>query len=82
MTPRPVGLGRPARPKREYYWADPPIATVGVAQGASGPDDDTANLVGPLWVPDPEQRHGWREYYVRASPKPGSERRPMGFRKP
>jgi hypothetical protein len=34
-----------------------------------------------LWLPDPEQRHGWREYYVakHAAPKPG---RPLGFRKP
>jgi len=27
-----------------------------------------------LWVPDPEQRRGWREYYVRKGgqpPKPG-----------
>jgi hypothetical protein len=23
-----------------------------------------------LWVPDPEQRHGWREYYVRHGPQP------------
>lgn len=33
-----------------------------------------------LWVPDPEQRHGWREYYVRKGnnqPKPGA--RGMGF---
>jgi len=35
-----------------------------------------------LWVPDPEQRHGWREYYVRQrfESKPGErERERMGF---
>jgi hypothetical protein len=32
-----------------------------------------------LWIPDPEQRRGWREYYVyRDEPA----RRPMGFRGP
>jgi hypothetical protein len=32
-----------------------------------------------LWVPDPEQRHGWREYYVKAeAPKPAS-RAALGF---
>lgn len=33
-----------------------------------------------LWVPDPEQRHGWREYYVKrtATPKPGA--RKMGYK--
>lgn len=34
-----------------------------------------------LWLPDPEQRHGFREYYVRkVAPKPGG--RPFGFGRP
>jgi hypothetical protein len=33
-----------------------------------------------LWVPDPEQRRGWREYYVKHGEpsKPGARER-MGF---
>jgi hypothetical protein len=32
-----------------------------------------------LWIPDCEQRRGWREYYVyRKEP----DKRPMGFRSP
>jgi hypothetical protein len=31
-----------------------------------------------LWVPDPEQRHGWREYYVKKMKlKPDKKR--MGY---
>jgi len=34
-----------------------------------------------LWVPDPEQRHWWREYYIRRSDaKPNA--RPIGFGRP
>jgi hypothetical protein len=32
--------------------------------------------VAVLWVPDPEQRHGWREYWVDKE-KPGV--RPLGL---
>lgn len=33
-----------------------------------------------LWLIDPEQRHGFREYYVKKqAPKPGA--RKMGYRK-
>lgn len=41
-------------------------------------DEDRPACV--LWLPDPEQRHGWREYYVKkTTPKPNSA--PMGYRK-
>lgn len=32
-----------------------------------------------LWVPDPEQRHGWREFYVEPEAPPG--RPAPGFRR-
>jgi hypothetical protein len=36
--------------------------------------------VAVLWLPDPEQRHGWREYYVKkAASKPCARR--MGYRR-
>lgn len=42
--------------------------------------EDADRPVAVLWVPDIEQRHKWREYYVkRQALKPGA--RPMGYRK-
>ena len=35
-----------------------------------------------LWVPDPEQRHWWREYYIRSDPHSKPNARPIGFGKP
>lgn len=32
-----------------------------------------------LWLPDPEQRRGYREYYVQAD-KPNERPEPMGFK--
>lgn len=49
---------------------------------SEGPAEGLPEQLGPIWVPDPEQRRGWRERYVDALPKPGVERRPIGFRKP
>jgi hypothetical protein len=45
-------------------------------QSRSGAFDDVAAV---LWLPDPEQRRGFREYYVYRpkAEKPGS----LGFRK-
>lgn len=46
------------------------------ATGAADPEQPIA----VLWIRDPEQRHGWREYYVKkTTPKPAV--RPFGFRK-
>ena len=63
------------------YWS-PVILGIGTAHAVSGPDEDPARDVGTIWVPDPEQRHSWRERYVRDEPKPGAERRSLGFGKP
>lgn len=55
---------------------------VGTAHAISGPDDEKPDVAGRLLVPDPEQRHGWREFYVPKPPtaKPGA--RPLGFARP
>jgi len=55
---------------------------IGNAHAVLGPDDKKPDVAGRLYVPDPEQRHGWREFYVHKAPeqKPGA--RPLGFRKP
>ena len=53
----------------DWDWIDwPTPLSVGFASGADdGDGTDTSMPV--LWVPDPEQRHGWREFYC-AKPKP------------
>lgn len=70
--------------RRESDWYDEtPAPTVGAAHPSSGGDDpsDLADFAAILWVPDPEQRHGWRELWVRKpDAKPAS--RPMGFGRP
>jgi len=55
---------------------------IGSAHSVSGPDEDKPAVAGKLYLPDPEQRNGWREFYVHKPPaqKPGA--RPLGFRKP
>ncbi len=55
---------------------------IGAAHGVSGPDEAEKDVAGRLYVPDPEQRSGWRERYIYkpTQPKPGA--RPLGFRKP
>jgi hypothetical protein len=55
---------------------------IGSVFAMNGPDDDKPDVAGKLYVPDPEQRNGWREFYVHKPPawKPGA--RPLGFGKP
>jgi hypothetical protein len=55
---------------------------IGSAHSVSGPDDDKPDVAGKLYVPDPEQHSGWREFYVHKpiAAKPGA--RPLGFGKP
>lgn len=66
---------------RRAAWEDEPPWYLGVGTTGGGMDPERDATVGTLWVPDPEQRHGWREFYVaRPDPKPGAN--PIGFRKP
>lgn len=55
---------------------------IGSAHAIDGPSEERPDVAGKLYVPDPEQRHGWREFYVHkpASDKPGA--RPLGFGRP
>jgi len=51
-----------------------------MAQAIEAPGTPT-DFAAILWVPDPEQRHWWREYYVqKATEKPNA--RPIGFGRP
>jgi hypothetical protein len=47
------------------------------APSASGDED---RPLATLWIPDPEQRRGWREFYVRKDDKPNGKR-DIGFRR-
>jgi hypothetical protein len=61
-------------------WA--PTMTTGAASvsGNEPEPSDVTDFAAVLWIPDIEQRHGWRELYVkRPQPKPGT--RPVGFRR-
>lgn len=48
---------------------DVPDVTIGHAEVGREDDDRPAAV---LWIPDPEQRYGWREFYVR---RPVTQRR-------
>lgn len=67
------------RPRSEDYYY---VETVVLGQGSvhdladSKPDAPTAAI---LWVPDPEMRHSWREYYVQDE-KPNDKPEQMGFK--
>jgi hypothetical protein len=71
---------RPRSVFGEPVWdidADVELAS-GAAEAANALDPDRVAAV--LWLPSPEFRSGWREYYVY--PKMvEAERRPLGFRK-
>ena len=69
---------KPGAPRGEFEWAEVPYPTrvQGQAQVSDGSSSDRA--LARLYVPDPEQRHGWREFYVYPPDKP---RRPTGFRR-
>lgn len=55
------------------YEQDVPDTAVGHASSDVGIE----HPAGVLWVPDPEQRHWWREFYVRRIPD--KEKRRIGF---
>lgn len=75
---------KPVNVRTRSYLADGSEALVGVGSvfGLTGPEDEPKEVAGKLYVPDPEQRNGWREFYVHksAQQKPGA--RPLGFGKP
>jgi hypothetical protein len=74
-------LGDDPEPDDEPQSDSPSSDSVGhgeVTEAGSG-STSTSRPAAVLWIPDPEQRRGWREYYVyRDEPA----RRPMGFRGP
>lgn len=61
----------------DYWW---PMLTSGFASSTVGAVDEKPDVAAVLWVPDPEQRHGWREYYVNRDTSPPAPRT-LGFRR-
>lgn len=69
-------LTRPRRDDDDWY----PLVYLGIGTAhAIGEGEDKPDPIGRLYVPDPEQRHGWREYYIRPAPQEKPGRRPIGF---
>lgn len=72
-----------SRPRAYITDGSEMLVGIGAAHAVSEPQNDAPDVAGKLYVPDPEQRHGWREFYVhRDMPalKPGA--RPLGFGRP
>lgn len=70
----------PNRPRNDWdddYWF-PSLGQGSVNDlGDTSASPETAAI---LLVPDPEQRRGWREYYVRHAKPNAKPANPMGFR--
>lgn len=69
------------RRRGDLGWEYCPIGQqMGSAWSTQRPDEEVQDTAAVLWVPDPEQRKGYREYYVK---KPNGDKpaaRPLGFR--
>lgn len=64
-------------PPGEPVWT--PADTVVFEMGKAEYEEDDELPVAVLWIPDIEQRHGWREFYVKKrQAKPNGKR--MGYR--
>ena len=66
-------------PSPMWSWDDPMPSHNAMAQQLSVSEDTRGEVVSKLWVPDIEQRHGWREIWIRRDVDPPEERR-AGFR--
>ena len=68
--------------RSEFEWAEVPYPTTIPGSSEAGSDQAATfdGVAAVLWVPDPEQRRGWREVYVKQTTKPSG--RSMGFGKP
>lgn len=70
------------RPRADEDALYPTFLGIGQAHPVSEAHEEKGDIVGRLYVPDPEQRHGWREFYVHREPAPKPGARPIGFGKP
>lgn len=82
----PPAAAKAMRRVAEFDWAEVPYpermqGTAEMLPTEPDADSPMTGVTAVLWLPDPEQRRGWREFYVR---KPGEEKpgRTVGFRKP
>jgi hypothetical protein len=69
------------RPKGYITDGSEYLIGIGSAHAVSEASDAPRRAVGRLVVPDPEQRHGWREVYVYRDADAAQPARPLGFRR-
>ena len=64
-----------------YYWGyeDVPPLNHGSA-GAVSQADSPGQWCGTIYLPDPSERRGWRQFYVYR-PESAKPPKPMGFRR-
>lgn len=68
---------KPGSRRAETDWAETPYPETILGSAATSAPK-TQDPVAVLWIPDPEQRHWFREFYVYPPDKPA---RSVGFRK-
>ncbi len=75
-------MARKPGARAEFDWSEVPYPTTiaGTAAVIEQSGSAFAGVKAVLWVPDPEQRRGWREVYVRDQPTDHPSR-PVGFRR-
>jgi hypothetical protein len=71
---------KPGARRAETEWDDDEVQSPAIGSASSTITGQSARFVGRLFIPDPEQRHGLREWYVYPD-EPTPVRR-TGFRKP
>lgn len=70
---------KPGGKPRAYSDWEPITPMGGTGVLSSIGEGEAGAVAAVLWIPDPEQRHGWREFYVRRDPPRPSR---VGFRSP
>lgn len=64
--------------RAEVDWSETPLPETIMGHVADVPTTEPPSAVRKLYVPDPEARRGWREFYVPAA-APQQSGRSIGF---
>ena len=72
------------KPRNAHYWPNPALSfydTPDLRQGMMGQlaAPEPGQWAATMYVPDPTERGGWRQYFVYR-PVPPQSTKPMGFR--
>lgn len=73
-------MRRPRADDWDDYWWPANLGLGTVHDLADSSDDEPSKPAQILWVPDPEQRHGWREWYVSPDKPNGKPKGRIGFK--